>query len=77
MIRDTVVVSGEVALRDIIARSLFRDSFRMRDWESAKPYMKQVMWKRADEAIRRAGVENISVPVKVDRFGKTENRKER
>ena len=77
MIRETVVVGGEVALRDLVARALFRDTFRFRDWESAKPYMKHVSLKRADEAMKRAGVENVSVPVKVDTFGKRENRKDR
>ena len=77
MNRETVVVSGEVALRDIIARALFRDTFRLRDWDNTRGYQKQIMYKRADEAIRRAGVENVSVPVKPDKFGKIENRKDR
>lgn len=72
-----VVVSGEVELREIIGRALFRSAFRLRDWETAKPYLKKVMYARADEAIRRAGVENVSVPVSVQKFGKIENRKER
>ena len=74
---ETVVVSGEVELREIVGRALFRSAFRRRDWDTAKPYMKKVMYARADEAIRRAGVENVSVPVTVPKFGRIENRKER
>ena len=77
MQRETVVVGGEVALREIVARALFRDAFRFQNWDHTKGYTQKVMLKRADEALRRAGVENVNVPVKVDKFGKTENRKER
>ena len=77
MDRSTVVVGGDVELRDLIARALFRDSFRMRSWDSAKGYLQQTMYKRADEAIKRAGVENVTVPVNVSKYGTRENRKDR
>ena len=77
MDRSTVVVGGDVELRDLIARTLFRDSFRMRNWDSAKGYLQLSMYKRADEAIKRAGVENVTVPVNVSKYGVRENRKDR
>ena len=50
-----------IALRDLIARTLFNETFRLRNWEQAKEWQKKVLYKRADEAMRRAGVENVKI----------------
>lgn len=52
-------------LRELLARTLFNDDKRLRNWEYAKPWMRQTFLKRADEALRRAGVENVKVKTKV------------
>ena len=62
-----------VELRDVVARALFQTQYRLRDFTGAKPYLKKVMYMRADDAIKRAGVKNIEVPVD-STYG---NRKER
>ena len=70
------MVVAETSLREIVARALWRAQFRLREWDHAKPYLKKVVYARADDAIKRAGVENIDVPVKAG-FGKLETRKGR
>jgi len=52
-------------LRELVARSLFNDEKRLRMWDSAKLWMKQTYLKKADEALRRAGVENVKLKTKV------------
>lgn len=52
-------------LRDLLARALFNDAFRLRNWESAKEWHKKVLYRRADEALRRAGVSNVKVRTQV------------
>lgn len=52
-------------LRELVARTLFNDQFRLRNWDQAKDWHKKVLYKRADEALRRSGVENVSFDTKV------------
>lgn len=63
-----------VELRDVVARCLFRDKYRLRDFDNAKSYLKKVCYMRADESIRRAGVKNMEIQVD-NSFGKIAGRK--
>ena len=58
-------------LRELVARALFNDRFRLREWDHAKEWHKKVLYRRADEALRRAGLENVKV--KSVRILKVEN----
>lgn len=62
----------KIELRELVARTLFNDAFRLRNWEVAKEWHKKVLLKRADEALRRAGLENVSVDTDIRQ---TENRR--
>ncbi len=53
-------------LKELVARALFNDKFRLRNWEHSKPYLQQALLKRAEEALRRSGVENVQVNSKVE-----------
>ena len=70
------LVSLVVELRDVVARAMFNSQYRLRDFDNAKPYLKKVSYLKADEAIRRAGVDNIEIQVK-NTLGKVQGRKER
>lgn len=44
-------------VRELLARSLFSDRFRLRLWDTAKLWQKQTSYQKADEALRRAGID--------------------
>jgi len=48
-------------LKELLARSMFQDVMRLRNWESAKPWQRGTYLRKATEAMRRAGVENIEI----------------
>lgn len=54
----------EVELREIVAQTLWRDRYRLRNWQHAKKWAKNSCYERADKAIRRAGFENVKFLVK-------------
>lgn len=56
-----------IELREIIARILFQDRYRLRTWESMKDFspIKKQCYEKADEAIRRAGLKNMKLRVQV------------
>lgn len=62
--------ASTMELRELIARTLFNAQFRLRDWDHAKDWHRKALYLRADEAMRRAGVENVEVATKLT---KTEN----
>ena len=49
---------AEMDLRELVARALFQEKFRLRRWDGAaeRSWQKKHCYERADEAIRRAGV---------------------
>ena len=61
-------MSGKTDLREIVARALWRDRFRLREWDHAKAYLKATTYRKAEEAIKRAGVKNIEVPLVEEPF---------
>ena len=61
MNRQPLVAPTETNLREVLARALFQDTYRLRRWESANVYLERTFYRRADEAIRRAGVENFKI----------------
>ena len=67
MNRLPLVVPDKTELRDVLARALFQDTYRLRRWESANVYLERTFYRRADEAIRRAGVENFKIVAKKEK----------
>ena len=64
MNREPLVVPDELELRDVLARALFQDNYRLRRWEGRSTYLDRLFYKRADEAIRRSGLVNHKIATK-------------
>lgn len=45
-------------LKELLAKTLFQDKFRLRKWESSKPWAKAICVQRAEEALKRSGVKD-------------------
>lgn len=56
-----VVEDKDVEIRDIVARALFNARWKLRKWDGANPYQKKLFVRLADDALRRAGVKNMTV----------------
>lgn len=54
-----------IELKELLARSMFSDVMRLRNWDSAKAWQKGTYLRKATEALRRAGVENVKVKTTV------------
>lgn len=52
-------------LRELVARALFNHQLRLRDWDHSKPWLQKTFLSKADEALRRSGVENIKLKTKI------------
>lgn len=64
MIHNGPVTAAKIELRELLARTLFSEAMRLRSWDGAKDWQKNISYKRADEALRRAGVENVTIRLK-------------
>lgn len=65
MNRIAAPAAGKIELRELVARAFYSDQFRLRSFDTAKPWQKQMSYKRADEALRRAGVDNVCVKTRI------------
>ena len=54
-------ITKKVDVRDIVARTLFSAQYRLRSFDRSRPFLRQLFYKKAEEAIRRAQVENVVV----------------
>jgi hypothetical protein len=48
-------------LNELVARALFQDQHKFQSWERSKLYLKANSMKRATEALRRAGIKNVTI----------------
>lgn len=52
-------------LEDLVARILFQDQHRMRSFDGAKPYLTALSRKRAQDAMKRSGIKNVTVDMEI------------
>lgn len=59
-------VSEAHDLQDLVARALFQDKFPMRSWSRSRGFMQANARLRAMTALKRAGIENVSIKTVVN-----------
>lgn len=47
-------------LRDVVARALFGHFYRKREWSSAKAWLKNTLYQKADTALVREGIDGTT-----------------
>lgn len=52
-----------------MARVIWEHTFRLRRWESAKEWQKRNSYRKADDAMKRAGIENAEIRQKANAGG--------
>lgn len=48
-------------LEELVARVLFQDQHPMQSWDRSKEFLKANAKKRADMALKRAGIQNVAI----------------
>ncbi len=52
-------------LQELVARVLFQDQHRFRSWDRSKGFLQANAKKRAQEAMRRAGIKNMEIVTEI------------
>lgn len=54
-----------VDLQELVARALFQDQHRFRSWDRSKGFLQANAKKRAQDALKRAGIKNVSIVTEI------------
>lgn len=53
-------------LKELVARCIFQDQHKFQSWERSKLYAKANALKRAEDALKRSGVKDVTIETEIE-----------